>query len=128
MTAATLERKGGFFGEPPALGFLAFTEAWERFSYYGMTAVLVLYMSQALFLPGHIEHIAGFAQFRAGLESLFGPMTTLALASQVYGLYTGFVYFTPVLGGWIADRFTGRRTAVMIGALMMSGGHLAMAF
>jgi POT family proton-dependent oligopeptide transporter len=59
---------------------------------------------------------------------VFGPMGTLALASQIYGLYSGLVYFTPVLGGWIADRFIGRRRAVMLGALMMSGGHIAMAF
>src|SRR4029077_7399764 len=111
-----------------ALGYLAFTEAWERFSYYGMTALLVLYMSPALFTPAHIGHIAGFTAFRAMLESAFGRMSTLALASQVYGLYTGFVYFTPVFGGWIADRFIGRRNAVMLGAVLMSGGHVAMAF
>ena len=120
--------RGTFFGEPRALGFLAFTEAWERFSYYGMTALLVLYMSQQLFLPGHIEHVAGFAAFRAGLQALFGKMSTLALASQVFGLYTGFVYFTPVFGGLIADRGIGRRNAVMLGAMLMSGGHIAMAF
>ncbi|MBV9570793.1 MAG: peptide MFS transporter [Alphaproteobacteria bacterium] len=117
-----------FFGQPRALGYLAFTEAWERFSYYGMTALLVLYMSQALFTPEHIGNIAGFPAFRAMLESVFGKMSTLALASQVYGLYTGFVYFTPLIGGWIADRFIGRRNAVVIGALLMSGGHIAMAF
>ena len=117
-----------FFGEPRALGFLAFTEVWERFSYYGMTALLVLYMSQALFTPGHIEHIAGFTAFRGALESVFGPMSTLALASQIFGLYTGFVYFTPVFGGLIADRWIGQRNAVVLGALLMSGGHIAMAF
>ena len=117
-----------FFGEPRGLAYLSFTEAWERFSYYGMTALLVLYMTQQLLLPGHVEHIAGFPAFRAGVESIFGPMTTLALASQIVGLYTGFVYFTPVLGGVIADRIIGRRTAVIVGAMMMSGGHLAMAF
>ena len=117
-----------FFGEPRALLYLAFTEAWERFSYYGMTALLVLYMSQALFTPAHIGHIAGFAAFRAGLEAVFGKMSTLALASQVYGLYTGFVYFTPLIGGWVADRFIGRRNAVVTGAVLMSGGHIAMAF
>src|SRR5438067_3872997 len=117
-----------FFGEPLGLAYLAFTEAWERFSYYGMTALLVLYMSQALFLPGHVEHVAGFAAFRAALEAVFGKMSTLALASQVFGLYTGFVYFTPVFGGLIADRFIGRRRAVMLGAVLMSGGHIAMAF
>src|SRR5436190_5405200 len=119
MTAQTIDRPGAavprtFFGEPIGLAYLAFTEAWERFSYYGMTALLVLYMSQALFLPGHIEHVAGFAAFRSGLEAVFGKMSTLALASQVFGLYTGFVYFTPVFGGLIADRFIGRRRAVML--------------
>ena len=93
-----------------------------------MTSILVLYMSQALFLPGRMEGIAGFASLRGGLESLFGPLSTLALASQVYGLYTGFIYFTPVLGGWLADRFIGRRRAVMLGAALMSIGHVAMAF
>jgi POT family proton-dependent oligopeptide transporter len=117
-----------FFGQPPALGFLAFTEAWERFSYYGMTSLLVLYMSQALFMPEHIGNIAGFAAYRGALESVFGHMSTLALASQTYGLYTGFVYFTPLIGGWIADCFVGRRNAVVAGALLMSGGHIAMAF
>lgn len=126
--ASAAPRRGTFFGEPPALGFLAFTEAWERFSYYGMTALLVLYMSQALFTPVHIGHVAGFAAFRAGLEAIFGRMSTVALASQIYGLYTGFVYFTPVFGGWVADRFIGRRNAVMLGAVLMSAGHIAMAF
>ena len=117
-----------FFGEPIGLAYLSFTEAWERFSYYGMTALLVLYMSQALFMPGHVENIVGFASLRHALESVFGPMSTLALASQVYGLYTGFVYFTPVFGGLIADRLTGRKIAVAIGAVLMSAGHIAMAF
>jgi POT family proton-dependent oligopeptide transporter len=127
-TAPNASTARTFFGQPRALAYLAFTEAWERFSYYGMTALLVLYMSEALLLPGHVEHVAGFAAFRAGLESIFGPMTTLALASQTFGLYTGFVYFTPVFGGWIADRWLGRRKAVMLGAVLMSAGHLAMAF
>jgi len=117
-----------FLGEPRGLAYLAFTEAWERFSYYGMTALLVLYMSGQLFLPGHVEHVAGFASFRAALEGLFGPMTPVALASQIFGLYTGFVYFTPVFGGIIADRWIGKRNAVVIGALLMSAGHIAMAF
>jgi POT family proton-dependent oligopeptide transporter len=121
-------RERTFFGEPRALGYLAFTEAWERFSYYGMTALLVLYISQALLMPGHIEQVLGFAAFRAALESVFGPMSTLALSSQIFGLYTGLVYFTPVLGGWVADRWIGQRNAVAIGAVLMSAGHLAMAF
>ena len=117
-----------FFGEPLALAYLSFTEAWERFSYYGMGALMVLYMTQQLLLPGHVEQIAGFPGFRHTLEAVFGPMTTLALASQIYGLYTGFIYFTPVFGGLIADRWTGKRVAVALGAVMMSAGHLAMAF
>ena len=117
-----------FFGEPRALAYLAFTEAWERFSFYGMTAILVLYMSSALLLPGHIEHVVGFGAFRAVLEAIFGKMSTLAITSQIYGLYTGFVYFTPVFGGFVADRLIGRRNAVVLGAILMSAGHLAMAF
>ena len=113
---------------PRGLYFLAFTEAWERFSYYGMSALLVLYMVNQLLLPGHIEHVAGFAAFRAALESVTGPLTTVALASQIFGLYAGFVYFTPVLGGLVADRWIGQRNAVVLGALAMAGGHLAMGF
>ncbi len=93
-----------------------------------MTALLVLYMSQALFLPGRIGGIAGFGAFRHALESVFGPMSTLALSSQILGFYTAFVYFTPVLGGLIADRWIGRRVAVALGAILMSAGHIAMAF
>jgi POT family proton-dependent oligopeptide transporter len=119
---------GSFLGHPKGLAYLAFTEAWERFSYYGMTALLVLYMVNQLLLPGHVEHVVGFPGFRSALESLFGPLSTQALASQIFGLYAGFVYFTPMLGGWIADRWIGQRNAVVLGALTMSGGHIAMAF
>jgi POT family proton-dependent oligopeptide transporter len=118
----------GFMGHPRGLYYLAFTEAWERFSYYGMTALLVLYMVDQLLLPGHAEHIAGFDAFRAGIESISGPLSTQALASRIFGFYAGFVYFTPLLGGLIADRWIGQRNAVVIGALAMSAGHLAMAF
>ena len=123
----TREPDGSFLGHPRGLFYLAFTEAWERFSYYGMTALLVLYMVNQLLLPGHVEQVAGFAAFRAAIESVTGPLSTQALASQIFGLYSGFVYFTPMLGGLIADRWIGQRTAVVIGALSMSGGHLAMA-
>ena len=116
-----------FFGHPKGLYFLAFTEAWERFSYYGMTALVVLYMVNQLLLPGHVENIAGFATFRAALESVFGPMSAQALASQIFGLYGGLVYFTPVLGGVIADRWIGQRNAVVLGAVLMTLGPLAMA-
>jgi POT family proton-dependent oligopeptide transporter len=119
---------GGFLGHPRGLFYLAFTEAWERFSYYGMTALVVLYMVNQLLLPGHVEHIVGLAQLRAGMEALSGPLSAQALASQLFGLYAGFVYFTPLLGGMLADRWIGQRNAVVIGALSMFAGHLAMAF
>jgi POT family proton-dependent oligopeptide transporter len=131
MTAEALAGAQGArsaFGHPKGLYYLAFTEAWERFSYYGMTALVVLYMVNQLLLPGHVENIAGFPAFRATLEGVFGPMSTQALASQIFGLYSGLVYFTPVLGGLIADRWVGQRNAVVTGAVLMALGHLAMAF
>ena len=130
-SAPAIALEGGarrtFFGHPKGLAYLAFTEAWERFSYYGMTALLVLYMVNQLLLPGHVEQIVGFASFRRLIEDVTGPLSTQALASQIFGLYAGFVYFTPVLGGWLGDRI-GQRSAVVAGALSMTGGHLAMAF
>jgi proton-dependent oligopeptide transporter, POT family len=120
------ERK--FFGEPIGLAYLAFTEAWERFSFYGMSALLVLYMSQTLLLPGHVEHVAGFAAFHTAIQGVTGPLSTQALASMIYGLYSGLIYFTPILGGLLADRVLGARRTVVIGAILMSAGHLAMAF
>ena len=93
-----------FFGQPRGLGYLAFTELWERFSYYGMAALLVLYMVQELLLPGHVENVIGMETLRSVLESMFGPLSSQALASQLFGLYSGLVYFTPIIGGWLADR------------------------
>jgi proton-dependent oligopeptide transporter, POT family len=121
-------RDRGFLGHPKGLAYLAFTEAWERFSYYGMTALVVLYMVQQLLLPGHVEHVAGMAAYRSALEAVFGPMSPQALASQTFGFYTGLVYFTPLFGGWIGDRLLGVKRTVIIGALLMSAGHFAMAF
>ena len=66
-------------------------------------------MVNQLLLPGHVEHIAGFAGFAPRVESVFGPLSTQALASQIFGLYSGFVYFTPMLGG--IDRRSLDRTA-----------------
>jgi POT family proton-dependent oligopeptide transporter len=126
--AVTRGGDAAFMGHPRGLFYLAFTEAWERFSYYGMTALLVLYMVNQLLLPGHVEQIAGFAGFRSAVESLVGPLSTQALASQIFGLYSGFVYFTPLLGGMIADRWIGQRNGVVVGALSMSAGHIAMTF
>lgn len=113
---------------PRGLYFLAFTEAWERFSFYGMSALLLLYMIQRLLTPEVMGGVLGLGQFRSALESLTGPLSNQAFASQVYGLYTGFVYFTPVFGGMLADRWLGQRRTVMIGAVLMAAGHVLMAF
>jgi POT family proton-dependent oligopeptide transporter len=118
-----------FLGHPRGLGYIAFTEAWERFSYYGMQTLLVLYMTHQLLLPGHIGNIAGFPAFRAVLEHAYGgPLSTVALSSAIFGLYTGLVYLTPIAGGLIADRWLGRTRTVTLGALLMSAGHFLMAF
>jgi POT family proton-dependent oligopeptide transporter len=81
-----------------------------------------------LFLPGHVEKIVGFTGFRATVEAVFGRLTTQGLATQVFGLYIGFVYITPVVGGWLGDRVLGRRRTVALGALLMTAGHFCMAF
>lgn len=112
-------------GHPAGLAVLSATELAERFSYYGMTALLALYMVKQLLLPGHAEHVIGLTTLR-NLFEFRGPMPDQAFASLIYGWYGGLVYFTPILGGWIADRFIGTKRAVIVGALLMAGGHLAM--
>ncbi|WP_293678025.1 peptide MFS transporter [uncultured Phenylobacterium sp.] len=119
---------GASAAHPPGLYYLSFTEVWERFSFYGMQALLVLYMVDQVLTPGHIETVAGMGGFRTALEGVFGPLSVQALSSQVFGLYTAFVYFTPLMGGWIGDQVLGRRTTVLIGAGLMALGHLLMAF
>src|SRR5208337_3812560 len=116
------------FGHPRGLAFLFATEMWERFSYYGMRALLVLYLVKYLLLPGHAEHVIGLASLKGGLESVFGPLETQPFASQIYGLYTALVYLTPIAGGLIADRVLGQRHTVIIGAVLMAIGHFMMAF
>ena len=91
------------FGHPKGLYILFLTEMWERFSYYGMRALLMLYMVQHLHYDTH----------RAG---------------TVYGLYTGLVYLTPIVGGLLADRYLGQRRAIVIGGVLMALGQFAMAF
>ncbi|MHB8528746.1 MAG: peptide MFS transporter [Caulobacteraceae bacterium] len=117
-----------FLGHPLGLAYLSLTEAWERFSFYGMQALLVLYLVDTLLKPGHAEHVMGLSGLRAVVQGVFGPLSTQAFASEVFGLYAGFVYFTPVFGGFIGDRVLGQRRTVMLGALMMSAGHILMAF
>jgi POT family proton-dependent oligopeptide transporter len=116
-----------FLGHPRGLAFLAFTQAWERFSFYGMQALLTLYMVDQLLLPGHVEHVLGFDLFRSALEGVLGPLTTLALASQVFGLYAGLVNLTPLIGAWLSDRVLGQRRTAIAGLVSMAAGHLLMA-
>jgi proton-dependent oligopeptide transporter, POT family len=116
-----------FLGHPPALPYLFATEMWERFSYYGMRALLVLYMVKYVLQPETAGTVIGLAALKHGLEAVFGPLDIQPLASQVYGLYSGLVYLTPVLGGFLADRVLGQRRTVIIGAALMAIGHFMMA-
>ena len=118
------EHKPDFLGHPRGLWYLAFTEAWERFSYYGMQSLLVLYMVNYLLKPGRIEHVAAFASFR----KLYFGLDGQALASAIFGTYAAAVYLTPIFGGFLADRLLGRRRTVLLGALVMAAGHFLMAF
>ena len=116
-------------GHPPGLFVLFFTEMWERFSYYGMRSLLVLYMVDHLFLrPDVNEQVVGFSAIKGLLESIFGPLAIQPLSSQIYGLYTAFVYLTPFFGGMLADRVMGQRRTVILGAVLMAIGHFLMAF
>lgn len=121
-------RRRSFLGHPVGLGYLAFTEAWERFSFYGMQTLLVLYMIDQALRPGHIEHILGFGALRTAIQSLSGPLSIQALASEVFGLYTATVYVTPLLGGFLGDRWLGRTRAIVLGASLMAVGQFLMAF
>ena len=115
-------------GHPPGLFVLFFTEMWERFSYYGMRSLLVLYMVDHLFLrPDVGKKVLGFAALEGALESIFGPLEIQPLSSQIYGLYTAFVYLTPFFGGMLADRVLGQRKTVILGAILMAIGHFLMA-
>jgi POT family proton-dependent oligopeptide transporter len=119
---------GDLFGHPRGLTFLFATEMWERFSYYGMRALLVLYMAKYLLSPDRADGVIGLATLRIALESMYGPLGVQPFASQVYGLYTGLVYLTPLIGGLIADQVLGQRRTVVIGATLMAAGHFMMAF
>jgi POT family proton-dependent oligopeptide transporter len=120
--------RAGFFGHPRGLGFLCASEGWERFSYFGMQSLLVLYLTHHLLQPQHIGQAVGFAVVRRAIEAVTGPLSTAALASQVFGLYAGLVYLTPLLGGLVADRWLNRTLTVTIGAVLMALGHFLMAF
>jgi POT family proton-dependent oligopeptide transporter len=82
-----------FLGHPVGLGWLSAAECWERFSFYGMQALLVLYMTHSVLLPGHVEHIQGFGPFHQFIVPLYGPLSPQALASVIFGLYTGALFW-----------------------------------
>ncbi len=96
-----------FFGHPRGLATLFFTELWERFSYYGMRALLILFMTAPLAAGG-----LGFDTGKAGI---------------IYGSYVGLVYFTALPGGWLADRFLGQRRATLFGGVLIMLGHICLA-
>ena len=105
--AIPAEPDRAFFGHPRGLSTLFFTEMWERFSYYGMRALLLLYMTAPVAAGG-----LGFDTAQGG---------------AIYGLYTSMVYMMTLPGGWVADRFIGPRRAVLYGGLIISAGHFSMA-
>src|SRR4030095_3381263 len=117
-----------FLGHPRGLAVLFATEAWERFSYFGNAALVVLYMTKYLFDPGRLETVFGLGAIKAALEFLFGPLEAQPLASQLFGFYTGLAYFMPIVGGLIADRLLGQRRTVILGGVLMAIGHFMMAF
>ena len=101
---------------------------WERFSYYGMRALLVLYMVKLLLLPGHAENVIGLTALKSFFESMFGPLGVQPFSSHIYGLYTGLVYLTPVFGGLLADRWIGRYWTIVGFSVPYVLGHFVLGF
>jgi POT family proton-dependent oligopeptide transporter len=128
LSASAGSTGGEFFGHPRGLAILFTTETWERFSYFGNAALVVLYMIKYLLQPGRVETVLGFGSVRATLEFLFGPLGVQPLASQIFGFYTGLAYCAPILGGLMADRLLGERRTVLVGGVLMAIGHFMMAF
>jgi POT family proton-dependent oligopeptide transporter len=96
---------------------------WERFSYYGMRAILVLYLTNFLLLPGVSQHVVGYQSIKHLFETLFNgghPLGVQPFSSLIYGNYTAFVYLTPFFGGMIADAWIGQRYSVIIGGITMA--------
>ena len=115
-----------WFGHPRGLTYLFSTEMWERFSYYGNRVLLPIYLTGYLLTPGHVEHVIGSNGVKHFLEYFYGPLGPQPLESAIYGLYTALVYFTPLLGGFLADRWFGRRYTVVVGGLLMAIGQFLM--
>lgn len=112
-----------FFGHPFGLGVLAGTEMWERFSFYGMQAILMLYMTKYLLRPEVAPQVWGLAWY----QGVFGGHGDVALAAQTFGLYSGLLYAAPLAGAWLGDGRLGKTRTVTAGALLMTAGHFAMA-
>lgn len=131
MAAAEAMRGGAsdrkFIGHPVGLAWLSGSEFWERFSYYGMQTLLVLYLNHYLLQPGHIEQVWGFEPFRHFIGWIYGTQSKMALASNTAQLYAALVYVTPLAGGYIADRLIGRTATVSIGAIIMVIGTFLLA-
>jgi POT family proton-dependent oligopeptide transporter len=113
-----------FLGHPKGLGFLGFTEGCERFSYYSMQTLLVLYMVNYLLLPGRMEHVVGLNWLQM---HVYHGISGQPLASAIFGTYTALVYGTPVIGGIVADKWLGRNRTLIIGGILMAIGHFLMA-
>ena len=126
IEADTVPQKGDLFGHPIGLYILFFTEMWERFCYYGMRALLALYVAHRLASADVAPHVSGFFAVRAGIEAVFGRLDDEQFADQIYGLYTEFTYLTPVFGGILADRLIGQRKSVVVGGVIMAIGEFMM--
>jgi POT family proton-dependent oligopeptide transporter len=113
-----------FLGHPKGLGYLGFTEACERFSYYSMQTLLVLYMVNYLLKPGTMENVVGLSWVQ---NHIYHGISGQPLASAIFGTYTALVYGTPILGGIIADKWLGRDITLILGGVLMAIGHFLMA-
>jgi POT family proton-dependent oligopeptide transporter len=113
-----------FLGHPKGLGYLGFTEGCERFSYYSMQTLLVLYMVNYLLIPGRMENVVGLDWLNA---HVYPGLSGQPLASAIFGTYTALVYLTPILGGIIADKWLGRNVTLITGGVLMAIGHFLMA-
>jgi len=119
--------KRELFGHPVGLYVLFLTELWERFCFYGMRALLVLYVAHRLSDPAVSHEVLGFETIWHGLERVFGHLDREQLADQIYGFYTAFTYLTPFFGGILADRIIGQRKSVVIGGIIMAIGNFMLA-